>query len=131
MMRDDLRRVEEQSPLRVAQKAMRAAERVLLRHSGKREWLAWEAGKQYVMFWYQTRNVSERANVALDGVIVPEVRLIGYLAVLVPLACKDTVPTNLLKSTTQSTYSCEQVYEMKNALSRRHDYNPRRMRKTA
>ena len=73
------------------------------------ERLAWKARQQHVV----PRDFLARqlGDVPVDGMFTPEIREVGLLGILVPLAGEDTRPSDLLEANPQPTDAREQVDE--------------------
>jgi hypothetical protein len=110
-MGDDLGRVEEQRALRVAEEAMRPAERILLRDTRDRKRLAGKTGKKDVVFGNEIRICRELPDVSPDRMVVREVQDVGLLAVEVPFRGEDASSADALEPKAQATYACKKVYE--------------------
>lgn len=74
------------------------------------ERLAWKARQQHVV----PRDFLARqlGDVPVDGMFTPEIREVGLLRILVPLASEDTGPSNRIESDSQTADACEQVNEV-------------------
>ncbi len=119
VVRDNLRRIKEQRALRVAQKTMRAPQRVLLRHARDREGLAREATQQQVVLGDQRGIGGIVVDVARQRMIVAEVQRIRLLCMAIPLRGEHAVPAYSLKADPQAADSGKQVDEAEGHRARR------------
>ena len=120
--------VKEQRSLGIALKSMLSAQRVLLRHSGKGEWLAGKAGQQYVMIGnvliyvpvrlllrdIRVAGESNFSDVLVEHVLIWIAVVVGLVSsyrILVPLAGEHAFAADFFKSTANATYPGEQVHK--------------------
>ena len=102
VVRDYLRGIEKQRPLRVAKEAVRASQSILLRHPGNRKRLARKTGQQDVIIRNQPGFFRELADVALNRPIIPKIFLVGLNAVFVPFRREDAGSANRLEASAQA-----------------------------
>lgn len=114
VMVDDLGDLEEQVALILTGKAVRTAERVLLRDACEREGLARKARQQHIMTRDLTRVLALGTNVTGEHVIhaaVRKVREIGLLRPAVPLAGEHALAADCLEPQPHAANTGEQVDE--------------------
>ena len=113
LLLDDAGDIEEERPLSRVEKAVRAAQRILLGDAGDAERLAREAGDQHVV-------VGDLGDVDLGDVasedvtaalVVRKVRPVGELSELVPLGGEDALPTRSFERKSAAADACEQIDE--------------------
>ena len=101
--------IEEQSALRVTMKSMTVAQRILLRHPCKREWLTGEPRQHHIVDRYGVRR--DCPNIAGNFVVADVVGQISLHTVLVPLRGKNTLSTNFLEASPETSDPCEKINE--------------------
>src|SRR5256885_1343429 len=98
-MLDDAGNVKEKRSLRIAAETVRAIQRIFLRDACDGEGLTRKPRQKYVML----RNFCgpDLGDVATYRMIARKICEIGFLRILVPLACEDAAPAQRLETPAQ------------------------------